>query len=236
MRSPLPRIPNSAFCPPTGTIAENAAPWGGQWCYIYDVIVLSQPWYDRLFFEDLFVRTFAKFSVNCQKYNKFSVNYRLSNQSRRHGGAFGDLAPNKTPSPPNWNMKHYKSVECSSIFRMSSPTHKPKSPPQKRKAPLLKTFWRRFCAEYRAAGPNAQLQLAIATTWWYPQSIRTSNNYYKQKTLSWTVRQQQIKKHKHKNNDFVAFTQQLVFSNIHKTCSGQELEWPKLPFLNSQDD
>jgi len=35
-------------------------------------------------------------------------------------------------------VKHYKSVECLSIFRVSSP-------PQKRKAPLLKTFWRRFC-------------------------------------------------------------------------------------------
>jgi len=35
-------------------------------------------------------------------------------------------------------MKHYKSVEFLSIFRMSSPPHK-------RKAPLLKTFWRRFC-------------------------------------------------------------------------------------------
>ena len=43
-------------------------------------------------------------------------------------------------SPPNWNMKHYKSVEILSIFRVSSP-------PQKRKASVLKTFWRRFCSE-----------------------------------------------------------------------------------------
>jgi len=39
-----------------------------------------------------------------------------------------------------------------------------------------------------------------------------------------------------KNNDYVAFTQQLVFSNKHKVCSGRELVWPKPPLLNSQDD
>jgi len=37
-------------------------------------------------------------------------------------GAFGGLASqNKSPSPPNWNMKPYKSVEVFSIFRVSSP-------------------------------------------------------------------------------------------------------------------
>ena len=51
---------------------------------------------------------------------------------------------NKASSPPNWNTKHYKSVEILSIFGVSSPPHKPKAPPQKRKPPLLKTFWRRF--------------------------------------------------------------------------------------------
>jgi len=69
--------------------------------------------------------------------------------------------------------------------------------------------------EHHAAGPNAQLLLAIATTWWYQQSTRTGNNYYKQKTLSWTV--SKLKKdHKTtnksinmnvKNNDCSAFTQ-----------------------------
>jgi len=80
------------------------APWCGQWCNIYDVIVLSQPWYDLLFYEDLFARTFAKFSVNCRLLN---------------------------------------------------------------------------LPEHHAAGPNAKLQLLIAATWWYHQSVRTSNNYYK---------------------------------------------------------
>jgi len=39
-----------------------------------------------------------------------------------------------------------------------------------------------------------------------------------------------------KNNGFVAFTQQLVFSNKHKICSGRELVSPKSPLLNSQDE
>jgi len=39
-----------------------------------------------------------------------------------------------------------------------------------------------------------------------------------------------------KNNDFVAFTQKLVFTNKHKICSGRELIWPKSPLLDSQDD
>ena len=44
-----------------------------------------------------------------------------SAQSRRHGGLWWAEPPNKAPSPPNWNMKHYKSVEFLSIFRISSP-------------------------------------------------------------------------------------------------------------------
>jgi len=50
-------------------LVENAAPWCGQWCCIHDVIMLSQPWYDLLFFEALFARAFAKFSVNCRLLN-----------------------------------------------------------------------------------------------------------------------------------------------------------------------
>jgi len=44
-------------------------------------------------------------------------------------------------------MKHYKSVEILSILECQAPPHKPKAPAQKRKAPLLKTFWRRFCSD-----------------------------------------------------------------------------------------
>jgi len=42
----------------SGVGAQSAAPgpsrtsWCGQWYYIYDAIVLSQPWYYLLFFED----------------------------------------------------------------------------------------------------------------------------------------------------------------------------------------
>jgi len=35
-------------------------------------------------------------------------------------------------------MKHYKQIEILSIFRVSSPPHKPKAPPQKCKAPYWK--------------------------------------------------------------------------------------------------
>ena len=52
-------------------------------------------------------------------------------QSRRHGWVFGGL------SPPNWSMKHYKSVGFLSIFRMSSP-------PAQTQSPLLKIFWPRL--------------------------------------------------------------------------------------------
>ena len=56
-------------------------------------------------------------------YDKVSVSSRnlsqVSVQSRRHGGL----------CPPNWDLKHYKSVEFLSIFRMSSPPAQTQSPP-----------------------------------------------------------------------------------------------------------
>jgi len=55
-------------------------------------------------------------------------------------GTFGGLAPpNTAPSPPKLNYEAYKSMKFLSHFRMSSPP-----PLNKRKAPLLNTFWRRF--------------------------------------------------------------------------------------------
>ena len=60
-------------------------------------------------------------------------------------GAFVGLSPHtKLQDPPNWNMKHYTSVEFLPIFRMSSPPVQTQSSPQNRKTRLLKTFWRRF--------------------------------------------------------------------------------------------
>jgi len=42
-------------------------------------------------------------------------------------------------------MKHYKLVEFFSNFNVKPPLHERKAPPHKCKAPLLTTFWRRFC-------------------------------------------------------------------------------------------
>jgi len=45
-------------------------------------------------------------------------------------GALVGLAPQTKPqAQTNWNMKHYKAVECLSIFRMSSPSAQTQSPP-----------------------------------------------------------------------------------------------------------
>jgi len=61
------------------------------------------------------------------------------------GGFWGLSPPCKAPSPQNWNTKHYESVEFLSIFSVKPPRTNAKPPPQKCKAALLKTFWRRFC-------------------------------------------------------------------------------------------
>ena len=42
-------------------------------------------------------------------------------QPRRHGGFWGLSPPKQNSKPPNWNTKHYKSVDFLSIFGMSSP-------------------------------------------------------------------------------------------------------------------
>jgi len=58
-------------------------------------------------------------------------------QARRHGGALVGLASQtKLHDHPNWNMKHYKSVESLSNIQNSSPPAQTQSPP-------LKTFWYR---------------------------------------------------------------------------------------------
>jgi len=63
----------------------------------------------------------------------------LTQQIRHHGGL---IPPNNAPRPPKLNYAHYKLVEFLSYFRMSSS-------PEKRKSPLLKTFWRQFCTPVR---------------------------------------------------------------------------------------
>jgi len=52
-----------------------------------------------------------------------------SAQSRRHGWALVGLATQTKLQAPNWNVKHYKSVELLSVFRMSSAPAQTQSPP-----------------------------------------------------------------------------------------------------------
>jgi len=47
-------------------------------------------------------------------------------------GLWWAYPPKQSSKPPNWNMKHCKSVDFFVTF------YNAKSPPQKRKAPLLK--------------------------------------------------------------------------------------------------
>ena len=66
-------------------------------------------------------------------------------------------------SPPNWNMKHDKLVEFLSNFYVKLPVHESKALPHKRKVPILKPFWRRFCYvqdENRTGYPIALVQLS----------------------------------------------------------------------------
>ena len=61
-------------------------------------------------------------------------------QSRRHA-LVGLGAPNKASRPPSWNMKHCKSVEFLSVFRMSSPPPRTTAKPHRRKAkPSIENF------------------------------------------------------------------------------------------------
>ena len=91
------------------------------------------------------VLVYNKNRVASEQYCSFvSVSTMLS-RSHRHGGFGGLIPPHKAPRPQNCNVIHYKSVEFLSNLKMSSPTHKHRSPSYKCKASLLKTFWRRFC-------------------------------------------------------------------------------------------
>jgi len=51
-------------------------------------------------------------------------------QSSRHGGSLAGLSPQtKLQDPPNWNLKHSKSVEFLSIFIVKRLLHERKAPP-----------------------------------------------------------------------------------------------------------
>jgi len=101
-------------------------------------------------------------------------------------GSFGGLSPpNKAPSPPNWNMKRYKPVEFLSIFRMSSHPAQTQTLPQKRKAPLLKSFWRRFCLNLG----GLLLWLIHNMVYWFAWKQVKQNN---SRTVKWREQQQNI--------------------------------------------
>ena len=68
--------------------------------------------------------------------NSFSFFQVTCTVPSQRGTLVGLAPPNKDPSPPNWKMKHYKSVDFWSIFRMWTSYTKV--------SPLLRTFWRRF--------------------------------------------------------------------------------------------
>jgi len=72
----------------------------------------------------------------------------LHQQSRRHGGPWRAYTPNNAPSPPKWNMKHYKSVEFCQFLQCQAPLHRRKPPVEDFLATVL--FTRRFCAHLGA--------------------------------------------------------------------------------------
>jgi len=66
------------------------------------------------------------------------VNIRFL-QSRRHGGFSGlSLSQTKLQASPNWNMKHYKSVEFVTFYNVKPPLHKRKTPIEN----FLATVWK----------------------------------------------------------------------------------------------
>jgi len=68
----------------------------------------------------------------------------------------GFAPPNKVLSPQNRNMKHYESLDIFSNFQYQAPRHK-------RKAPLVKTSWRRFCVGYRVVARYLVSLLVISS-------------------------------------------------------------------------
>ena len=120
-----------------------------RWCY--DVIMLIQPSYD-LFHCELNPYTPCLFAISVallqtqlalvtNKFYPWRVGRGEASPLPTEG--FGDLSlPKQYSNPPNWSMKHYKSVEFCQFLHVKPPLHK-------RKAAMLKTFWRQFWVERR---------------------------------------------------------------------------------------
>ena len=57
------------------------------------------------------------------------------------GGLLGAYPPQtRLQAPPNWNMKHYKSVEILSYFRVSNPPRTNAKPPRRNAKPPIGNF------------------------------------------------------------------------------------------------
>jgi len=81
--------------------------------------------------------------MQCINYGRpiIKINEYKSMQSRRHRG----LTPQtRLQAPPKWNWNTINQLRFCQFLECQAPPHKPKALPQKRKAPLMKNFWRRF--------------------------------------------------------------------------------------------
>ena len=67
----------------------------------------------------------------------------VGRQSRRHGGAFVGLAPPSKQSPKPSQIELWSTIDRWSFYQISEC----QAPMNRRKAPLLKPFSRRFCRE-----------------------------------------------------------------------------------------
>jgi len=56
------------------------------------------------------------------------------------GGFWGRSSPNKAPIPPTWNLKHDKSVEFLSVFRVSGPPAQTQRSPAETQSPPIENF------------------------------------------------------------------------------------------------
>ena len=81
-------------------------------------------------------------------------------------GVAGLSPPRKPQALPNWNMKNHELVEFLSNLNVKPPLHERKALPHKRNAPLLTTFWRRFCRVAARRGVFAARRLGTTVLWY----------------------------------------------------------------------
>ena len=91
------------------------------------------------------------------------------------GALVGLAPPNKAPSPPNWNIKHYKFVEFLSNLNVKPPLHE-------RKPSLLTPFWPRFCIHKhkrrKGRGRRGPWPIPTFGIWHFPDIFLTNKLVY----------------------------------------------------------